>query len=76
VTLVFPTAYLNQPSSMFGHTFLRIDRNGQDDRSRLHSYAINYGAVTGNDGGVMFAFKGLMGGYPGTVSIMPYYKKV
>jgi hypothetical protein len=76
VTLVFPAAYLNQPSSMFGHTFLRIDRNGQDDRSRLHSYAINYGAVTGNDGGVMFAFKGLTGGYPGTFSIMPYYKKV
>lgn len=76
ITLVFPAAYLNQPSSMFGHTFLRIDRNGQDDRSRLHSYAINYGAVTGDDGGVMFAFKGLTGGYPGTFSIMPYYKKV
>lgn len=76
ITLVFPAAYLNQPSSMFGHTFLRIDRNGQDDRSRLNSYAINYGAITGDDGGVAFAFRGLTGGYPGTFSIMPYYKKV
>ncbi len=76
ITLAFPAAYLNQPSSMFGHTFLRIDRRGQDDRSRLHSYVVNYGAVTGEDGGVMFAFKGLTGGYAGTFSMMPYYKKV
>ena len=28
VTLVFPAANLNQPSSLFGHTLLRIDRTG------------------------------------------------
>lgn len=76
VTLVFPSAYLNQPSSMFGHTLLRIDKAGQTPGARLHSYAINYGAVTGEDGGVVFAFKGLTGGYPGTFSIVPYYEKV
>lgn len=76
VTLVFPAAYLNQPSSMFGHTLLRIDRRGQDERARLHSYAINYGAATGDERGVVFALKGLVGGYPGTYSVMPYYEKV
>ena len=76
VTLVFPSAYLNQPSSMFGHTLLRIDRAGQGEGARLHSYAINYGAVTGDDGAVIFAIKGLAGGYRGVYSILPYYEKV
>ncbi|HXV24717.1 MAG TPA: DUF4105 domain-containing protein [Alphaproteobacteria bacterium] len=76
ITLVFPAAYFNQPSSMFGHTLLRIDKVGQSEGARLHSYAINYGAITGDDSGVMFAFKGLAGGYPGVYSILPYYEKV
>ena len=76
ITLVFPSAYLNQPSSMFGHTLLRIDRAGQGEGARLYSYAINYGAVTGGEGAVVFAIRGLAGGYPGVYSILPYYEKV
>ena len=76
VTLVFPSAYMNNPSSMFGHTLLRVDTPGQSENTRLLSYAINYGADTGNDNGVAFAFKGIFGGYHGTIGIGPYYKKV
>lgn len=76
VTLIFPTAYINSPASMFGHTLLRIDARGQDERTRLLAYAINFGADTGNDGGLAFALKGLLGGYPGTFSVLPYYLKV
>jgi hypothetical protein len=76
VTLVFPAAYMNNPSSMFGHTLLRLDRAGQDEKTRLLSYAVNYGAVTGNDNGLLFAIYGLTGGYPGTYSVMPYYQLV
>ena len=76
VTLIFPAAYLNNPSSMFGHTLLRLDRSGEDEHTRLLSYAVNYGAVTGNDNGLLFAVYGLTGGYPGTYSIMPYYQLV
>ncbi len=76
LTLVFPSAYINNPSSMFGHTLLRVDPPGQDEDTRLLSYAINYGANTGDDNGVAFALKGLFGGYYGTVGIGPYYKKV
>ena len=61
---------------MFGHTFLRFDRAGQDEHTRLLSYAVNYGAVTGADNGVLFALYGLTGGYPGTYSIMPYHQLV
>ncbi len=76
VTLIFPTAYMNNPSSMFGHTLMRIDAPDQTEKTRLLAYAINYGATTGNDGGLLFAVKGLTGVYPGYYSISPYYKKV
>jgi hypothetical protein len=76
LTLVFPSAYLNNPSSMYGHTLLRIDAKDQDARTRLLAYAINYAAPTGADNGVTFAIKGLLGGYAGEFSLMPYYLKV
>lgn len=76
ITLIFPSAYLNNPSSMFGHTLLRIDMPDQDERTRLISYAINFAAVTDESNGLLFAIHGLTGGYPGQFSIMPYYEKV
>ena len=76
LTLIFPSAYLNNPSSMYGHTLLRIDARDQDKRTRLLAYAINYAAPAGADNGVMFAIKGLLGGYAGEFSLMPYYLKV
>jgi hypothetical protein len=76
VTLVFPAAYLNNPSSMFGHTLLRLDRAGQTERTRLLAYAVNYGALTGEDLGLMFAVHGLTGGYRGTYAVLPYHVMV
>ncbi len=76
VTLVFPAAYLNNPASMYGHTLLRIDARDQDENTRLLAYAIGYAAATDETNGLTFAVKGLMGGYPGSYSIQPYYLKV
>ena len=76
LTLVFPSAYLNNPSSMYGHTLLRIDAKDQDERTRLLAYTVNYAAPAGADNGFMFAIKGLFGGYAGEFSLMPYYLKV
>jgi len=73
VTLVFPTAHINSPASMFGHTLLTIDTAS---RSRLLAYAINYSAVTRETFGPLFAIKGLFGFYPGYFSILPYYAKL
>ncbi len=73
VAIAFPTAYMNTPASMFGHTLLVV-------RSRVKtgmaSQAINYAALTGQDGGVAFALKGVMGGYPGHFSLLPYWQKL
>lgn len=76
VTLVFPAAYLNNPASMYGHTLIRIDAKDQDEHTRLLAYAIGYAANTDETNGLTFAVKGLMGGYPGTYSMEPYYLKV
>lgn len=75
-TLVFPTYQLNSPSSMFGHTLLRLDRTGEGWSEWL-SYAVNFGAmVEAGDNSLLYAFKGLSGGYPGRFAILPYYKKI
>ncbi|MBV2132648.1 DUF4105 domain-containing protein [Pseudomonas sp. MAP12] len=76
--LVFPAAYLNSPSSMFGHTLLRVDQADIDRQgSPLLSYALNFGAyIEGMDNSILYAWKGLMGGYPGLFALMPYREKI
>lgn len=76
-SLVFPTAFPNSPSSMFGHTLLRIDSNRRRHGTELLSYAINFAAAAPDDKrGLGFVWKGLTGGYPGVFGLFPYYKKV
>ncbi|MDF3030087.1 MAG: hypothetical protein K0R03_645 [Moraxellaceae bacterium] len=75
-TLVFASDYLNNPSSMFGHTFLRLDTAEQTEDTRLLAYAVNFAANAQADNPVVFAWKGLAGAYPGVFSLMPYYDKV
>jgi len=75
LTLVFPAAYLNSPSSMFGHTFIRIDR--ASGNNPLLDYTVNYAAnADPDDNELIFTYKGLSGGYPGVFSTLPYYQKV
>ncbi|WP_313741336.1 DUF4105 domain-containing protein [Pseudomonas sp.] len=76
--LIFPAAYLNSPSSMFGHTLLRIDQaDTHSNKTSLLSYAINFGAyIEGSDNSILYAWKGLAGGYPGLFALMPYQAKL
>lgn len=72
-TLIFPTAHMNNPASMFGHTLVRINTEYE---SKLLSYALNYSALTKDTNGVSFAFKGLFGLFRGGYSIHKYFEKV
>ncbi len=76
LTLVFASAYLDNPGSMYGHTLLRIDAADQDERTRLLAYSISFAAATNETNGLIFAVKGLFGGYPGVFAMLPYYVKV
>ena len=76
ITLIFASAYLNNPASMFGHTFLRIDQKGQTEQTRLLAYTINYAAEVPPDEGALYPIKGIFGGFKGYFSTPPYYLKV
>jgi hypothetical protein len=76
LSLIFPSAYLNNPASVFGHSFLRIDRKGQTEQTRILAYTINYAADVPPDAGLEFAYKGIFGGYRGYFMTPPYYLKV
>jgi len=76
VTMVFPAYHLNSPSSMFGHTLLRLDHSANTKTDWL-SYAINFGAnIDNSDNSLIYAYQGLAGGYPGIFISEPYFKKI
>jgi hypothetical protein len=76
LTLVFASAYLDNPGSMYGHTLLRVDAADQGERTRLLAYTISFAAATHETNGLVYALKGLFGGYAGVFQTLPYYVKV
>lgn len=72
-TLIFPSAHMNRPASMFGHTALVFDTG---NRNRLLAKAVNYAASTTEGFGPFFAFAGIAGLYKGYYSIDTYADKV
>ena len=76
VTLIFPSAFMNNPSSMFGHLLIRIDQKGQTEQTRILAYTINYSAEINTSSGLLYAYLGMTGGFQGYFSTMPYYLKV
>jgi len=75
VTLLFTDAYMNNSSSLFGHTLIRIDTSRKG--TQLLAHGLNYGAWTnGYENSVFYAIYGLLGFYQGGLSIKPYYDTV
>jgi len=73
--LVFAGSDLNNPSTLYGHTFLRLYRKRYSGRG-LMDYTVNYAADTGDSKGLLYIVKGLTGSYPGRFSTVPFYLKV
>jgi hypothetical protein len=74
-TLVYATAFINSPASMYGHTFLRLSRATGEGHPLL-DYIVNFAADVDTKSGILYAAKGLTGGFPGRFYVMPYYFKV
>ncbi|KAB8040471.1 DUF4105 domain-containing protein [Silvanigrella paludirubra] len=70
--LIFSSFYINNPSSMFGHTFLRIV-NSNDP---LTDSGINFAANPDTENMIFYTFKGLTGLFEGKFSLLPYSIKV
>ena len=75
VSLVFASSFMNNPSSMYGHTFLLLKKQ-RHSGDELLDYAVNFAADLERDNGFLYALKGLAGGYHGRFSTFPYYMKV
>ena len=77
VSLIFPSYFLEQPASIFGHTLLRINskKNNQLD---LLNYIVNYAAKIEDKkiNPVSYVFQGVFGGFKGVFSMAPYYAMV
>ena len=76
---MFASYYLNNPASMFGHTFLRLHRGkgpGQGEPNALLDSAVNFAANPTTTNALLYSWLGMTGGFPGTFSLMPYYLKV
>lgn len=74
LSIHFAAAYLDSPSSMFGHTFLRFHTAGAP---ALLTPTVNYAANTAQRGGDLdFVVRGLFGGFPGTADQLPYFRRL
>lgn len=77
VSLVFSNYVADGPGSLFGHTFLRLQRNfSENNQTDLLDDIINFSAFVPSERDFLFAIKGLAGGYKGRFSLLPYYQKI
>ncbi len=79
VSLIFSSYYLNNPSSAFGHTFLRIHKHRdrkESERQSLLDSGVDYGAVATTDNAFLYGFMGMTGLFEGRFSRKPYFYKV
>jgi hypothetical protein len=80
VSVVFSSFFLNNPSSTFGHSFIRLGSgiwsNYGSGRNELLDTGINYAANMGDANPIVYSLFGMLGLFPGTFTAIPYYYKV
>ncbi len=78
LSIMFAQEYLDNPTSAFAHTLLRIDsKESAADPSQIqYAHALNY-TVDGNpsDPFALYAVKSIVGSYDGIIEIDPYPEK-
>jgi hypothetical protein len=73
ISLIYSSAFANNPASIFGHTLFRLNSSDQEN---ISDYSINFAAITSGQGGFIYAVKGMFGGYRGMYSLTPYYQQI
>ena len=79
VSLVFSSYYLESPASAFGHTLLRLSKKKkikQDRYTELLDSGVSYGAQVTTENPLLYTIFGMIGGFKGTFSLIPYFYKV
>ncbi|MCS6984055.1 MAG: DUF4105 domain-containing protein [Leptospiraceae bacterium] len=76
VSLIFASFYINNPASLFGHTFLKWNRQGSRGDDELLDFGLNFAANATTDNAILYGIYGVFGGFPGVYTLFPYYFKV
>lgn len=72
ISVIFASGYLNSAPSSFGHTFLKLQSNKNQQKDLLN-YGINFSARTDEQDGVLYAWKGLLGFFPANFTLIQYH---
>lgn len=74
ISINFASAYMESPSSLFGHTFLRTYHQSNDE---LLEASYNYAAETNDQNGFFdYIARGLFGGFSGIIDELPFYRRL
>jgi Domain of unknown function (DUF4105) len=74
LSVVFAAAFLESPSSLFGHTFLLFHNDGAPP---LLARTLNYAADSARQKDpIDFVFRGLFGGFPGVIDEQPFFRRI
>ncbi|MBC7465250.1 MAG: DUF4105 domain-containing protein [Bdellovibrio sp.] len=78
VSFIFSSFYPDSPGSAFGHTLFRINKNDKKNvnNQELLDHGIGYAANITTSNPLIYAVMGILGGFTGTWSNLPYYYKV
>ena len=72
-SIVFASAYVDNPASAMGHSFLRICSKKNTGQREILDYGVNYAANVAKEGGIIYSLKGVFGFFPGNYGLLPYY---
>ena len=72
VTLSYPSRYMGNPSSLFGHLFLIFEK----ETGRLDSTIFHFIADSENTAGLNFIYSGLTGQFEGRYQREPFHKTI
>lgn len=76
ITVIFASSYPGNPASLFGHTMLRVHRSAATAEHPLLDKGISFAADVDTDNALLYAIKGLFGGFRVYAESLPYYLRV
>lgn len=71
IYLTFPNIFTKAAASMFGHLYITLEKDSFVDADVIH-----FGAITNNEGGIAYLYKGLTGGFKANYILEKNYTKL
>ncbi len=77
MSIAFTSAFMGNPASTFGHTFLRFFDKENDSTDGLLSATVNYSAdLSESTNPVDYFYRGVLGGFSGVIDNLPYHRRI